>query len=84
MSRDRHHHVVICSSDLTNAQWNVLKPRLLVSWKRGPKHSNDVCHVVNAMLYISHTGCQWRYLPEQYGPGTSIGSQFRRWASNGI
>ena len=83
MSRNRHHQVVAYSSDLTDAQWNVLEPRLLVCFKRGPKHGDDVRHVVDAMLSISHTGCQWRYLLEQYGPWTSIGSQFRRWSSNG-
>jgi putative transposase len=38
---------------------------------------------VDAMLYISHTGCQWRFLPEQFGPWTRVWSQFRRWSRNG-
>jgi putative transposase len=35
------------------------------------------------MLYISHTGCQWRFLPEEFGPWTRVWSQFRRWSRNG-
>lgn len=35
------------------------------------------------MLYISHTGCQWRFLPETFGPWTRVWSQFRRWSRNG-
>ena len=35
------------------------------------------------MLYISHTGCQWRYLPGSFGPWTRVWSQFRRWSHNG-
>jgi transposase len=35
------------------------------------------------MLYISHTGCQWRFLPESFGPWTRVWSQFRRWSRNG-
>jgi putative transposase len=35
------------------------------------------------MLYISHTGCQWRYLPESFGPWTRVWSQSRRWSRNG-
>jgi putative transposase len=35
------------------------------------------------MLYVSHTGCQWRYLPESFGPWTRVWSQFRRWSRNG-
>ncbi|MHB2027439.1 MAG: IS5 family transposase [Acidimicrobiales bacterium] len=71
------------SSDLTDAQWNLLEPLLLVPSKRGPKHGNDLRHVVDAMLYISHTGCQWRFLPDEFGPWTRVWSQFRRWSRNG-
>jgi putative transposase len=35
------------------------------------------------MLYISHTGCQWRYLPATFGHWTWVCSQFRRWSRNG-
>jgi len=76
---DRHHQVVAHSSDLTDSQWNLLEPLVVVSSKRGPKHGDDLRHVVDAMLYISHTGCQWRFLPEQFGPSTRVWSQFRRW-----
>lgn len=81
--RDQHDQAVAYSSDLTDAQWNLLEPLLVHSSKRGPKHGADLRHIVDAMLYISHTGCQWRYLPEEFGPWTRIWSQFRRWSSNG-
>ncbi len=71
------------SSDLTDAQWKFLEPLLLVPSKRGPKHGNDLRKVVDGMLYISHTGCQWRYLPDEFGPWTRVWSQFRRWSRNG-
>ena len=71
------------SSDLTDVQWKILEPLLLGTSKRGPKHGNDLRHVVDAMLYISHTGCQWRFLPEEFGPWTRVWSQFRRWSRNG-
>ena len=82
-SHRRHHHVVAYSSDLSDAQWNLLEPLLVTSSKRGPKHGNDLRHIVDAMLYISHTGCQWRFLPHQFGPWTRVWSQFRRWSRNG-
>ena len=65
---DRHYQVVAYSSDLTDAQWSLLEPLLAHCTKRGPKHGADLRHVVDAMLYISHTGCQWRFLPEEFGP----------------
>ena len=75
--------IVAYSSDLTDAQWKFLEPLLLVPSKRGPKHGNDLRKVVEGMLYISHTGCQWRYLPDEFGPWTRVWSQFRRWSRNG-
>ena len=47
---DRHHQVVAYSSDLTDSQWQLLEPLLLVPCKRGPKHGDDLRHVVEAML----------------------------------
>jgi putative transposase len=82
-SHARHRRVVANSSDLTDAQWSFLEPLLLISSKRGPKHGDDLRHVVDAMLYISHTGCQWRFLPVEFGPWTRVWSQFRRWSKNG-
>jgi putative transposase len=46
-------------------------------------HADDLRTVVDAMLYIAQTGCQWRYLPESFGPWTRVWSQFRRWSRNG-
>ena len=70
-------------SDVTNEQWALLEPVFNPPGKRGPKHGAGLRKVVNAMLYISHTGCQWRYLPATFGPWTRVWSQFRRWSRNG-
>ena len=61
------------ASDLTDEQWALLEPVFNVPGKRGPKHAPDLRRVVDAMLYISHTGCQWRFLPESFGPWTRSG-----------
>jgi putative transposase len=71
------------ASDLTDEQWALLEPVFNAPGKRGPKHAPDLRRVVDAMLYISHTGCQWRFLPESFGPWTRVWSQFRRWSRNG-
>lgn len=70
------------ASDVTNAQWAILEPLLVLPGKPGPKHG-DVRQVVNAILYVTRTGCQWRYLPADLGKWTRAWSQFRRWAANG-
>jgi putative transposase len=67
------------SSDLTDEQWTLLGPVFNAPDKRGPKHAADLRRVVDAMLYVSHTGCQRRYLPDSFGPWTRVWSQFHRW-----
>ena len=70
-------------SDLTDEQWELLEPVFNAPGRRGRKHADDLRTVVNAMLYIVQTGCQWRYLPASFGPWTRVWSQFRRWSRNG-
>ncbi|MGN6242795.1 MAG: transposase [Motilibacteraceae bacterium] len=71
------------ASDLTDEQWALLEPVFNVPGKRGHRHGPDLRRVVDGMLYLSHTGFQWRYLPESFGPWTRVWSQFRRWSRNG-
>lgn len=40
--------------------------------------------MVEAMLFISRTGIQWRYLPEPFPIWTAVWSQWRRWRANGV
>ena len=56
--------------DLTDEQWALLEPVFNAPGKRGRKHADDLRSVVDAMLYIAQTGCQWRYLPASFGPWT--------------
>lgn len=76
-------HRMAYPSDLTDEQWALLKPVFNAPGKRGRKHADDLCTVVDAMLYIAQTGCQWRYFPESFGRWTRVWSQFRRWSRNG-
>jgi putative transposase len=46
------------SSDLTDERWALLEPVFNVPGKRGPRHATDLRRVVDAMLFVSHSGCQ--------------------------
>ena len=70
-------------SDLTDDQWDLLEPVFNASGKRCHKHASDLRTVVDAMLCIAQTGCQWRYLPASFGAWTRGWSQFRRWSRTG-
>jgi len=61
----------------------LLDPVFNAPGKRGCRHADDLRSVADAILNIAQTGCQWRYLPESFGPWTRVWSQFRRWSRKG-
>ena len=71
------------ASDLSNEQWDLLEPLLVTPGERGPRFGADLRRVVDGMLHIAHTGCEWSFLPAEFGPWTRVWSQFRRWSRNG-
>jgi transposase len=71
------------SGDLTDEQWALLEPVFNAPGQRGPKHAPGLPSVVDAKLYVSHTGCRWEFRPESFGPWTRAWSQFRRSSRNG-
>jgi putative transposase len=40
--------------------------------------------VVNGLLYVNKTGCQWRMLPKDFGPWETVYGYFRRWRQAGV
>ena len=68
-------------SDLTNEQWAHIAPLLNFGSGRKPK----ICRrrIVNAILYIANTGCQWRQLPHDMPKWTTVYSCYYRWTWNG-
>ena len=65
-------------SDITDAQWRLIEPHLPPEPGGGRPRKTDMRDVLDAILYILRTGCQWRYLPIDFPPrapsgGTSTG-----------
>jgi transposase len=55
-------------SDLTDAEWALVEPRIPPA-KRGGRHpSVDLREILNASLFVLSTGCQWRALPKDLPP----------------
>src|SRR5271169_7255162 len=75
-------------SDLTDVQWSKLEPLLHSS--RGGRHAGgrprkyELRRVVDAMLYVVKTGCQWRQLPTDFPPWKSVHEHFRAWRDSGV
>jgi putative transposase len=73
-------------SDLTDEQWQLLRPLLPKgrTGKPGRPREVDRRDLVDAILYIVRTGCQWRQLPHDFPPWGTVASQFYRWRTSGL
>ena len=69
-------------TDLTDEQWAEIRPH--VESKRGRNASVSRREIVNAILYINRTGCQWRNLPHDFPIWSTVYSCFHRWGWNGV
>jgi putative transposase len=69
-------------SDLTNEQWAQIGP-LFAQKPTGRPPELDRREVVNAILYLVRTGCQWRYLPGDFPNYSSVHTCYRRWRLDG-
>ena len=70
-------------SDLTDAQWQQLMPHLPPAQVRGAPRRVNLREIINAILYVLHTGCQWEYLPHDFPPKDTVYGYFRRWTQDG-
>ena len=69
---------------LTDEQWELVADLFDPPGRRGAPAQIPRRQMVDALLFIGRTGCQWRYLPERYGAWTAVWAQWRRWRSNGV
>jgi len=70
-------------SDLTDEQWAILEP-LVPPAKHGGRHREvNMREVINAILYVDRTGCQWDMLPHDLLPKGTVYDYFARWRNDG-
>ena len=72
-------------TDLTDEQWEFLEPRF-VEYTGNYTHTEDWSKrvLVNAVLYLLKTGCQWRLLPNDFPPWSTVHSFYRRARLKGL
>src|SRR3954462_1944875 len=76
----RMHHY---PSDLTDDQWALIEPHLPAEADFGRPRKTAMRDVFGAILYILRTGCQWRYLPSDFPPRSTVWRYFDRWRGDG-
>ena len=69
-------------SDLTDEQWALVKP-LIPVYPGGRPRKTAMRDVLDAILYLLRTGCQWRYLPKDFPPKSTVWGYFDEWRHNG-
>ena len=69
------------ATDLTDAQWSLLRPMLPPLSKRG-RPPIDRRLIINALLYIAKAGVQWRLLPHEFPAWQTVYHVFRKWMAD--
>ena len=70
-------------SDVTDAQWTLISRLLPPPPRNCRPRTADLRRVVDAISYIARTGCQWRFLPKDFPPKSTVFRYFRRWKLDG-
>ena len=70
-------------SDLTDEEWAEIAPLLPPARPGGNKRSVNLREVMNGLMYILGTGCQWRAIPKDLAPRSTIYDYFDRWQWDG-
>lgn len=72
-------------TDLTDEQWTQIEPLFSALYNRGGRHPTyPRREIINAILYVTRSGCQWRLLPHDFPPWDCVYDNFRRWTNTGL
>lgn len=70
-------------SDLSDAEWALVEPLIPPAKRGGRARTIDVREVLNAIFYLLSTGCQWRALPKDFPPKTTVYEYLDLWNWDG-
>jgi putative transposase len=68
---------------LTDAQWRRIEPLIPAARHGGRGRALDMRQVVDAILYLQHSGCGWRRLPGHFPKPSSVRTYYDRWRKDG-
>ena len=70
-------------SDLTDAEWALIEARIPPAKRGGNKRTVDVREIVNGLMYILSTGCQWRAIPKDLPSRSTLFDYLDLWSFDG-
>ncbi|WP_374763751.1 IS5 family transposase [Yunchengibacter salinarum] len=71
-------------TDLSDREWAVVAPLIPPAKSGGRPRKTDMREVMNAILYIAGSGCQWRALPKDFPPASTVRGYFYCWRDTGL
>jgi putative transposase len=71
------------TSDLTDAQWDIIQP-MIPNHNTGRPRTTNMREVLNAIFYLLTNGCGWRNLPHDFPPEGTVRDYFHQWRRTGI
>ena len=71
-------------SDLTDEEWAHVEPFIPPARRGGRRRETSMRAALNAVMYVLSTGCQWRYLPKDLPPRSTVYRYFRDWGIDGV
>lgn len=70
-------------SDLSDEEWGLIEPLIPPAKRGGNKRRVNIREVVNGLMYVLSTGCQWRAIPKDLPPRSTVHDYFDLWNWNG-
>lgn len=71
------------STDLTDEQWAIMEPLVPPTKHGGRPREVNIREVINTILYLNRTGCQWELLPHDLLPKSTVYDYFAQWRNDG-
>lgn len=71
-------------SDLSDAEWEILKPLLPQPKGFGHPVEVDFREILNGIFYVQRTGCQWEMMPHDLPPYSTVYGYFKKWQRKGV
>jgi len=70
-------------SDLTDEEWGLIEPLIPPAMRGGGKRTVNLREVVNGLMYVLSTGCQWRAIPKDLPPRSTVHGYLDLWNWDG-
>src|SRR5207253_8803110 len=71
------------ASDVTDAEWALIERQMPAAKRLGRPREIELRAAIHAIVYIARSGCQWRMLPKDLPPFTTVQGQLDDWRADG-